>query len=265
MSAPNQKIGIIGGSGILGRAISHALLSKQVVSEENYWISNRSGNRTGFDAWSNTHITDNNQSLNEACDVIILCVPPDQFQSLTLNCKGKLVISVMAGVSIEKLQKSTGSNRVVRAMCSPAAELFLAYSPWVASEDITQDDRVVVSQLLNACGETDELNVESQIEIFTAITGPVPGFVSFFADCVAKFAIDSGVNIDVANRAVKQLFLGAGTMMANGDTTPNQDVQEIIAYNGTTTAGVRNMQASSISDDISAGLQAAVEKTRLMS
>ncbi|MFT4730658.1 MAG: hypothetical protein ACI9UN_005188, partial [Granulosicoccus sp.] len=30
MTAPNQKIGIVGGSGILGRAVSHALLSKKV-------------------------------------------------------------------------------------------------------------------------------------------------------------------------------------------------------------------------------------------
>jgi pyrroline-5-carboxylate reductase len=265
MTAPNQKIGIVGGSGILGRAVSHALLSKKVVNEKDYWISNRSGNRTGLEAWPNTHVTHNNQILNEACDVIILCVPPDQFGSLSLNCEDKLVISVMAGVSIEKLQKSTGSNRVVRAMCSPAAELFLAYSPWVAGEAVTQDDRDIVFRLFGACGESDELYVESQIEIFTAMTGPVPGFIAYFADCVSKFAIDNGVSEDVANRAVKQLFLGAGTIMANGDTTPNQDVQEIIAYNGTTTAGVRSMQASSLADNISAGLQAAVEKTRQMS
>ncbi len=245
--------------------MSQALLSKKVISEEDLWISNRSGNRTGFDTWPNTTVTSDNQLLTDACDVIFFCVPPDQFKSLLLNCEGKLIISVMAGVSLKQLQEGTHSHRAVRAMSSPAAQLCLAYSPWVASKGITLEDREIVSRLLNGCGKSDELHVESQIELFTAMTGPVPGFVAYFADCVSKFAIDNGIDEDVANRAVKQLFLGAGTMMANGHTTPNQVVQEIIAYNGTTTAGVRSMQASSLSDNISAGLQAAIDKTRLMS
>lgn len=265
MSSTHPTIGIVGGSGILGSAISKAVLSKKAINEEDYWISNRSGNVAGFEAWPNVHITDNNQQLCDACDAIILCVPPDQFQSLSLSCEGKLIVSVMAGVSIEKLQKSTGTNRAVRAMCSPAAELSLAYSPWFASDATTLQDRETLTRLFSACGETDELQLETHIELFTAMTGPVPGFVAFFANCVSKFAIDNGVNEDIANRAVKQLFLGAGTMMANGDTTPHQEVQEIIAYNGTTTAGVLKMQASTISDDISAGLNAAVEKSRAMS
>jgi pyrroline-5-carboxylate reductase len=265
MTISNQKIGIVGGSGMLGRAISHALLNTSVVNDDDLWISNRSGGRTAFNAWPNTTITSDNQLLNDACDVIILCVPPDQFNSLLLNCEGKLIISVMAGVSLEQLKKGTLSSRAVRAMSSPAAELSLAYSPWVASETITQEDRETISRLLNACGESDELHIESQIELFTAITGPVPGFVAYFADCVAKFAIDNGVSDYLANRAVKQLFLAAGTMMANGDTTPMNDVQDMIDYNGTTAAGLRSMQASSLSVDITAGLQAAVEKTRLMS
>lgn len=263
MSQP--KLGVVGGSGSLGLAICQALLNKKVVNEENLWISNRSGNKSGFNAWPHITFTSNNSSLAEACDVIILCVPPDQFSSLLLKCEGKLVLSVMAGVSLKQLQEGTHCKHVVRAMSSPAALMGLAYSPWVASKATPQTSRELVSRLFNACGQSDELQLESDIELFTAITGPVPGFVAYFADCVARFAIVNGVNKDIANRAVKQLFLSAGTLMASGDSTPHDDVQEMIDYNGTTAAGLRTMQTSALSDNICAGLQAAVEKTRLIS
>ena len=265
MSIQNQSMGIVGGTGALGRALSKALLSSKAIAVNNFWISNRSGNATGFEAWPDIHITTDNQTLVDACETIILCVPPDQFKTLALNCTGKLVISVMAGVSIQQLQYTTHANRVIRAMSSPAAELSLAYSPWFASEGIGQYERETVTHIFNACGQSDELFVESHIELFTAMTGPVPGFVAYFAQCVSAFAIDNGVSEEIANRAVKQLFLAAGNTMASGDSTPAKDVQDMIDYNGTTAAGLRHMQASSLSENIASGLQAAVEKTREMS
>ena len=47
-----QKIGIIGGSGMLGRAIAHAVLDRKVLPASDLWISNRSGSKTGFRAVS---------------------------------------------------------------------------------------------------------------------------------------------------------------------------------------------------------------------
>jgi len=41
-------IGIIGGSGMLGRAISQAILDQKVVAPADFWISNRSGSLTGL-------------------------------------------------------------------------------------------------------------------------------------------------------------------------------------------------------------------------
>lgn len=265
MSIHSNKIGIVGGSGMLGRAISLALLGSDSVKQEDFWISNRSGDRVGFDDWPAIHVTKDNHTLTEACQVIILCVPPDQFRPLSLHCEDKLIISVMAGVSIKQLQNATHTQRVVRAMCSPAAEFALAYSPWFASESIGQNDRDVITCVFDACGKSDELQIESHIELFTAMTGPVPGFVAYFADCVSQFAIDNGVSAEIANRAVKQLFLAAGTLMANSDSTPQQDVQDMVDYNGTTAAGLKTMQTSSLCRDISTGLQAAVDKTRQIS
>ena len=113
--------------------------------------------------------------------------------SLRSTPQDKLVLSVMAGVTIEQMAKQTGARRVIRAMSSPAAELSLAYSPWCASPAVTSHDRDTARTLFEACGKTDEVANEDQIDYFTALTGPVPGFVAFFADSMIADAIARGV------------------------------------------------------------------------
>jgi len=256
------SFGIVGGSGMLGQAIASALLDSRTVAPQNFWISNRSGNLAGFDDHQGVQVTKDNQALADACDVILLCVPPAAVENIAIHAPDRLVLSVMAGVSLDRLSLLTGAQRMVRAMSSPAAAMRLAYSPWIASAVVTQADRSVVTQILGACGLTDEVFDEAQIEIFTAMTGPVPGFVAFFADCMARYATDRGIPAPVADRAIRQLFLASGHMLAEGQSRPRDYVREMIDYNGTTTAGLLKMQASPIAEAVAEGLDAAVARTR---
>ncbi|WP_346898907.1 pyrroline-5-carboxylate reductase dimerization domain-containing protein [uncultured Roseibium sp.] len=264
MTSSIGTVGIIGGSGMLGRAIAHALLRSGTIAPERLWISNRSGNSAGLEASPAINITTNNQELVKACDTVLLSVPPKDAAAIGIgiDARNKLVASVMAGVSLQKLQDLTGAARVVRAMSSPAAEFSLAYSPWTASAAVTGEDRNVIAALFGACGTTDEVPDEPQIEIFTAITGPVPGFVAYFAACMSDYAVTRGIDPTVADKSIRQLFLAAGHMMAEGTMTPTGHVQQMIDYAGTTAAGLNTMASSDISDAIAAGLDAAVEKTR---
>ena len=254
-------IGIIGGAGMLGRGIALALLK---AGAGDLWLSNRSGRAPEFDGHSGVTVTADNQALVAACDVVILSVPPALMSQGTIDARARLVISVMAGVTAERIIEATGSDRVIRAMSSPAAEFALAYSPWWASSGVTQKDRATTRAIFEACGKTDELTDEAQLAIFTAITGPVPGFVAYFADCMAQYTKAQGVPEAIADRAIRQLFLAAGTILNDGQPSAAEHVQGMVDYAGTTAAGLIAMRESRIAADIAAGLDAAVARTRQM-
>ncbi|MFZ1340469.1 MAG: hypothetical protein WAS26_15625 [Paracoccaceae bacterium] len=78
-------------------------------------------------------------------------------------------------------------------MSSPAAALGLAYSPWVASDAVTEADRLLLHALLDPCGASDEVADEGHLDIFTAMTGPVPGFVAYFAASMIDYATAQGI------------------------------------------------------------------------
>lgn len=254
-------IGIIGGSGMLGRAMAAALLRSGWPGTR-LWIGNRSGKRDGFEDHPGVTVTQDNQALADACDLVLLSVPPALAGELALRAPDRLVVSVMAGISARRIAELTGATRVVRAMSSPAAELGLAYSPWFATPEVTAEDQARVTALFTACGLTDRVASEEQVELFTAMTGPVPGFVAYFAECMADYATRQGVAPDIADRATRQLFLAAGRMMATGADRPGDHVQAMIDYDGTTASGLLTMRASGIGSGIAAGLDAAIAKTR---
>lgn len=258
------KIGIIGGSGMLGGAISSALLENPPFDALDLWMSNRSGKAPEFAAHENVHITCDNQHLVEACDIVILSVPPAHFADLKIDATDRLVVSVMAGITMNALKDETRAKRVVRAMSSPAAALKLAYSPWVASADVSERDRDVINKMFGAIGATDELADEAHLNHFTAMTGPVPGFVAYYAQCMVDHAIAQGIAPGIADRAVRQLFLASGRMLAEGQATPAEQVREMVDYAGTTAAGLNAMIESDLSDAISDGLLAAARKAEEM-
>ncbi|MAM63307.1 pyrroline-5-carboxylate reductase dimerization domain-containing protein [Maritimibacter sp. UBA3975] len=249
-----MKYGLIG-SGMLGGALAKAAHASGL----DLMVANRSGQSPV----EGLPVTTDPQAVVEACDAVVLCVPPASAGEIAMRARDTLVVSVMAGIPRDQICALTGSPRVVRAMSSPAAGLGLAYSPWCASASVTAADRAMISAFFGACGETDEVPDEAQIELFTAMTGPVPGFVAQFAASMVTYATERGVDPDVADRAVRQLFHASGVMMSTGPS-PADHVQEMVEYAGTTAAGLLALQATTLDEDIATGLDAAVQKTRAL-
>ncbi|MBN0987336.1 pyrroline-5-carboxylate reductase family protein [Amphritea pacifica] len=263
-------IGIIGGTGQLGAAIAHGLLRNRLIAPEKLWISSRSNNRTGFESVESKaaiQFTTCNQDLIDHCDIVIIAVPPALSAALDINVKPHhgLLISVIAGVTIEQLQHRTGAERVIRAMSNPAAEKGLAYSPWCAGRGVTAEDREATQALFNAIGQTDEVASEDQIDQFTALIGPVPGFVAYYADCMVNYAVKTGIDPAIAERAVRQLFHASGVVLATAEASPAEQVKAMIDYAGTTAAGLMAMQALPLADAIAEGLDAAYKKSQIIS
>ncbi len=254
-------VGIIGGTGQLGAAMATAWLETLTVKPHNLWVSNRSGSLGPLMRWEQVRATPNAQAMVSECDVIVLAVPPAEVGNLQIATGDRLVISVMAGVTLDRLADITRGTKIVRAMSSPAAAQRLAYSPWTA-RDLLEDAATTVTKLLGACGLTDRVTNEDMIDRFTAITGPVPGFVAAFADAVVAHATRSGIPPEIAIRAVRQLFLASGTLMSLDDTPPRAFVDEMIAYDGTTAAGLREIDSGSLKDAVHAGLEAAYQKAK---
>ncbi|GHB01461.1 pyrroline-5-carboxylate reductase family protein [Modicisalibacter luteus] len=249
-------LGIIGGNGWLGSAVGHSVLTSGLVAPDQLVVT---ASRTGhhYQEWPEVTCVDSAETLLEMADVVIVSVRPEQFKALTLPLEKRLVISLMAKVPIAALARATGSDRIVRAMPNAAAAVGYSYTPWYATPDVTEAERAFVHRLLSACGPSDEVEDESQVEYLTALTGSGPAFPALLADALISHAMAQGLPEAIARRSVLHTFSGASQLMLDEASSPSELVKRFLDYGGTTTEGLNAMLQCGFRQAVHRGLDAA--------
>lgn len=255
-----MRLGIIGGTGWLGGALVRPALADGLIRAGDLWLSSRKGQAAGFEAWPDIHVTTDNAALVAACDCVMLSVRPEDLGALSLDLSGKLVISVMARVPAAAIAAQFDAARIIRAMPNACAEQRLGFSPLLFSPAVTAEDRAFAESFFTASGKVATVETEALIDYYTALTGSGPAFIAAFADVMIQDAITNGLEPSVADMAVRQLFLGASTLIAQSEEPPAAIVKTFLEYGGTTTAGLRAMIDADIATPLSAGLAAARDR-----
>jgi len=255
------RLGIVGGAGWLGGAIAGAALQAGIVRAQDLALSYRS---TRPDRFPGAFWTDDNQALADRCDVIMLSVRPQDWPALAIDAKGKLVISVMAGIRLAEIGQKHGTSRVARTLPNAAAEVAKSYTPWIASSEATGEDRATVRAIFSACGLQDEVGSERDIDYLTGLTGSGPAFPALLADAMMRHAIAFGLKPEVAQRAVNTVLAGTGRMLEVKDASPADTVEAFLGYRGTTAAAIETMREAGFDEAVAKGLAAAFDKSIAM-
>lgn len=256
------RIGVIGGGGWLAGALLRPALASGIIDPAALILSSRKGTVAGFETWPAITVTSDNQALADKSDVVILSVRPGDLDQLTLDLRGKLIISVMAGIPAADLATRYATDRVIRSMPNACAEWQQGFAPWFATEAVTGNDRDIATRFFAASGKTIEIPREEDLDYFTALTGSGASMPALMADAMIGDAIARGIAPEIAEMAVRQLMLGAGTTIALGAAKPGAIVREFYDYGGTTAAGLKAMMDGGLPQAVVDGLKAATDRAR---
>lgn len=252
------RIGIVGGGGWLGGAIAGALLDAGLIEPHRLSLSYRKEQSQRF---ANAFWTTDNQALADRSDVIILSVRPADWKGLTVDARGKLVISVMAGIRLSTLSDRHNTGRVVRSLPNAGAEVGKSYTPWIVSNEVNDDDRTIVRAIFDACGSQDEVASETDIDYLTGLSGSGPAFPALLAAAMMHDAVAYGLPKDIARRAVTTVLAGAGRLIEHREDCPDDIVKAFLDYRGTTAAAIEGMRAAGFDASVANGLSAALKKS----
>jgi len=251
------RIGIIGGTGWLGSAIAKAAIASGAVDPTRLTLSGRSDKRPDIPG---VHWTRDNQDLVERSDDVVLSVRPDQFPDVQIEARGKLVVSVMAGVPARAIAERTGADEVVRSIPNAAAAIRRSFTPWYATPPVSAENKRLVQTLFDACGEAAEVPLEAHIDYCVGMTGTGAAFPALLAQALIAHAVAQGLPHDFAQRAAKGVVAGASQLLAGEEGDPAQVVQTMIDYRGVTAAALQTMIDRGFTDAVAAGLDAAAAK-----
>lgn len=257
------RIGIVGGNGWLGNAIAQAAVASGAIRAELLTLSGRSELSAAAQI-PGARWTRDNAELVENSDVVVLSVRPDQFPGVSIDASGKLVISVMAGVTAQTIAERTGATEIVRSIPNAAAAIRRSFTPWFATPPVTAGSKALVQKLFDACGEGAEVPQESHIDYCVAMTGSGAAFPALLTEALAIHAAGQGLPRDFAARAAKGVVAGASGLFAADDADTAAIVQEMIDYRGTTAAALQTMLDQGFNQTVAAGIEAATAKAEAL-
>lgn len=262
MTKSNLTIGIIGGLGWLGSAMTNAILSERSLSHCRLIISSRR-NRPD-DLPDQITYTQDNQWLTDESDIIVLSVRPQDWRDLHVYANGKTIVSVMAGITINDLQTQHKTDKVIRTLPNGAASIGQSYTPWMATDTIDASDLNFITDLLQAIGQEDQCSNEDEIDYLTAISGAGPAYPALLAQALEQSALQHGIAPNIARRAANSVVQGSSHLMTDLALDPQSMVSTFEEYQGTTAAGLKTMKQEGLLKVIDLGVKAAYKKSQTM-
>lgn len=254
--AGETTLGIIGGSGWLGSSIARALLRRSFLRPEQLILSGRTRSPALPD-WPTVRVASSNQDLVDAADVVLVSVRPEQFPSIRISAREKLLVSVMAAVPARVIAARTGSRRIIRAMPNAAVEIERSYTPWFAAPGTSSSDKRIAQDFFESCGTAEEVFRESDLDYLTGLTGSGPAFPALLAKAMLDHAISRGLSADTARRAVEGVVVCASALISRPDRSAQELVETLTSYGGTTAAALQEMIACGFVNAVQKGLAAA--------
>lgn len=211
---------------------------------------------------------------NSAFDVVILAVPPQiadtAMQGLSAYIhQDSLVISVMAGKSLQHLQEQLdGHETVVRVMPNMPSSLGQGICGYVSKAPLSATHQQRLDALLAATGEVIALANEDAINMVTAISGSGPAYAFLLMKAMAQAGAALGLPEDQARQFALHTVAGAGQYALQSGTQAEELLEKIAIKGGTTEAALRTLNdndafCSLLRDAINSAYDRAMELSRV--
>lgn len=200
----------------------------------------------------------------QTCDTVLLSVKPSQALSvlelLSSGCP-KTIFSIVAGLSLERMQAIVRPHTVVRIMPNTPA-LVGAGSLVIVDQSLSEDVKTLATRLFSTCGHVHYLGSEAQLDAVTGLSGSGPALFAVIAEALADAAVAEGLPRPLALTLARETMLGTARLMENQH--PAILKENVMSPGGTTAAGILASEKAGIRSACEAFVCAATQKSRML-
>ena len=207
-----------------------------------------------------------NEEIFEQSDFVVLAVKPQHAAVALETIDGSsssepLVISIMAGVTISRIQELTRAKRVVRVMPNTPCLVGEGASGIAAGDNVDDKDLKHVSELLQSVGKVVEV-AEEHIDAVTGVSGSGPAYVFRFIESLIEGGVAEGLSSEVAKTLAVQTVLGAAKLVIETGEDPAVLRARVTSPGGTTLAALNSLEADGFDRAIVSAVSAAVVRSK---
>ncbi len=199
-------------------------------------------------------------------DSIVIATKPNNYVEIFKDLKNHiiineemLIISILAGIKIKKIEDIIGAVPIIRAMPNIASSVAEGMTALIGNKKMKSDQINAANMIFQTIGNKIWLEHEDQMDSFTAISGSGPAYFFYFTECLHKIAIDEGFSEDLAKQISEQIIIGSGKLIKDSNIDVSQLRENVTSPNGTTEAALKVLSGD---DGLLSKLREAIEKAK---
>lgn len=194
-------------------------------------------------------VAGSNAEAVSASDIVLLCVKPGDAAAALESCagsmSGKLLVSIVTGVSIAALEALAPGARVIRAMPNTPAQIGAGATAFAASSSAKPADIDLAGKILAAVGLAVAVS-EVQLDAVTGLSGSGPAYVFLMIEALSDGGVAAGLPRPLATQLAIQTVLGAARLAAESGEHPALLREAVTSPGGTTAAALATLEKSAM-------------------
>ena len=276
-----MKLGFIG-CGKMAAALIKGVLKSGLCKPEDITVSDiHAPSADKLRSETGVTLAASNTEVVSASDGIVLAVKPADalaaLQSITSQQMessmrwawqgggsgkdGKLLISIVAGLSIASLEKAAGGKlRVIRVMPNTPALVLAGASAFATGTQATDEDAETARKIFGGVGVALQVK-ESLLDAVTGLSGSGPAYVYTVIEALADGGVLMGLPRELALQLAAKTVSGAAEMVLQGGLHPAVLRDQVASPGGTTIAGIEALEAGGLRAALIAAVRAAAERS----
>jgi pyrroline-5-carboxylate reductase len=197
-----------------------------------------------------------------AADTVLLAVKPQDMRAaaapLAGSLRGKLVISIAAGIRLKDLSRWLGGHaKLVRCMPNTPALIGAGITGLYAPPGVSAAEKRRAERILGAVGAVVWVHDESLLDPVTAVSASGPAYVFWFIEQLAKSGEALGLSPQVSMKLALQTALGAAMLASRSKEPPAVLRERVTSKGGTTEAALRVFEQERLAEHFRHAVEAA--------
>lgn len=251
----------------MGEAFLCTILNKKLASPDDIRVSDVDSNR--LDILSHKYAVrglKNNRATVQEADVIILAVKPQSLDEVMADLDGQLnqqlLLSIVAGASLNVLCQGFSHRQVSRAMPNVASQIGEGITLWTATRYVGKRQRTWASCILGALGSEIYVEEEKYIDMATAVSGSGPAYILLVIESIIDAAVHLGLPRTIAQELTLQTVLGTARLVKATGKHPAELRNAVTSPGGTTAEALLQLERGGLRALIGQAVVAAYEKAK---
>ena len=250
----------------MGEALLSRLLVQGLYQSNEVLVSEPQPQRRDFLASQyGVGITSDNRAVAESAPTLLLAIKPQVFETvttaLTSTHSEQLVLSILAGVPLARLEAAFPEQSVIRAMPNTPATVGAGVTAIAAGQHTQSEHLQLARQIFGAVGEVVEVP-ESLLDAVTGLSGSGPGYVAVLIEALIDGGVAVGLPRSTATQLALQTVRGTAELLQTTSIHPAELKDRVTSPGGTTIAGIAQLEQAGFRSAVIEAVRAACRRSK---